>query len=51
MIQRIPDPHGAGVMLQIISNNPGYQSYPMSLKNQEFEVLGKVLIAWRSEQY
>lgn len=51
MIQRVPDPHGAGVMLQIISKNPDYPPYPMSPKNQEFEVLGKVLTVWRSEQH
>ncbi len=51
MIQRVPDPNGAGVMLQIISKNPDYPPYPMSPKNPHFEVLGKVLTVWRSEQY
>jgi phage repressor protein C with HTH and peptisase S24 domain len=51
MIQRIPDPEGAGVMLQIISKNPDYPPYPMSPKNPHFQVLGKVLTVWRSEQY
>lgn len=51
MIQRVPDPEGAGVMLQIISKNPDYPPYPMSPNNPYFEVLGKVLTVWRSEQY
>ena len=51
MIQRVPDPNGAGVMLQIISKNPDYPPYPMSPKNPHFEVLGKVLTVWRSEQH
>lgn len=51
MIQRVPDPEGAGVMLQIISKNPDYPPYPMSPKNPHFEVLGKVLTVWRSEQF
>ena len=51
MIQRVPDPHGDGVMLNIISKNPDFPPYPMSPKNPHFEVLGKVLTVWRSEQY
>lgn len=51
MIQRVPDPHGEGVMLNIISKNPDFPPYPMSPKNPHFEVLGKVLTVWRSEQY
>lgn len=51
MIQRVPDPHGGEVMLQIISKNPDYPPYPMSPKNPHFEVLAKVLTVWRSEQY
>lgn len=51
MIQRVPDPHGDGVMLNIISKNLDYPPYPMSPKNPHFEVLGKVLTVWRSEQY
>jgi len=51
MIQRVPDPHGDGVMLNIISKNPDYPPYPMSPKNPHFEILGKVLTVWRSEQY
>ena len=51
MIQRVPDPHGDGVMLNIISKNPDYPPYPMSPRNPHFEVLGKVLTVWRSEQY
>lgn len=51
MIQRVPDPHGDGVMLNIISKNPDYPPYPMSPKNPHFEVLGKVLTVWRSEQH
>lgn len=51
MIQRVPNPESAGVMLQIISKNPDYPPYPMSPKNPHFEVLGKVLTVWRSEQF
>lgn len=51
MIQRVPDPNGAGVTLQVISKNPDYPPYPMSPKNPHFEVLGKVLTVWRSEQH
>ena len=51
LVQRVPDPEGAGVMLQIISKNPDYPPYPMSPKNPHFEVLGKVLTVWRSEQF
>lgn len=51
LVQRVPNPEGAGVMLQIISKNPDYPPYPMSPKNPHFEVLGKVLTVWRSEQF
>ena len=51
MIQRVPDPHGDGVMLNIISKNPDYPPYPMSPSNPHFEVLVKVLTVWRCEQY
>ncbi len=51
LVQRVPNPEGSGVMLQIISKNPDYPPYPMSPKNPHFEVLGKVLTVWRSEQF
>lgn len=51
LVQRVPNPEGPGVMLQIISKNPDYPPYPMSPKNPHFEVLGKVLTVWRSEQF
>lgn len=51
LVQRVPNPEGPGVMLQIISKNPDYPPYPMSPRNPHFEVLGKVLTVWRSEQF
>ncbi|GKT20051.1 helix-turn-helix transcriptional regulator [Acidovorax sp. SUPP2522] len=51
MIQRVPEFDGPGFCLRIISKNPDYPPYDISPKNQHFEVLGKVLTVWRSEQY
>lgn len=51
LIQRVPNPEGAGVMLNIISKNPDYPPYPMSPKNPHFKVIGKVLTVWRSEHF
>lgn len=51
LIQRVPEFDGPGFSLRIISKNPDYPPYDISPKNPHFEVLGKVLTVWRSEQY
>lgn len=51
LIQRVPEFDGPGVRLRVISKNPDYPPYDLSPKNPHFEVLGKVLTVWRSEQF
>lgn len=51
LIQRVPEFNGPGVILRIISKNPDFPPYDLSPKNPHFEVLGKVLTVWRSEQF
>lgn len=51
LIQRVPEFDGPGFNLRIISKNPDFPSYDLSPKNPHFQVLGKVLTVWRSEQY
>lgn len=51
LIQRVPEFDGPGFSLRIISKNPDYPPYDISPRNTHFEVLGKVLTVWRSEQY
>lgn len=51
LIQRVPEFDGPGVRLRVISKNPDFPPYDLSPKNPHFEVLGKVLTVWRSEQY
>ncbi len=51
IIQRVPQFDGPGIILRVISKNPDYPPYDLSPKNPHFEVLGKVLTVWRSEQY
>ncbi len=51
IIQRVPEFDGPGFALRIISKNPDYPPYDISPKNPHFEVLGKVLTVWRSEQF
>lgn len=51
LIQRVPSFDGPGFNLRIISKNADYPPYDLSPKNPHFEVLGKVLTVWRSEQY
>lgn len=51
LIQRVPEFNGPGVILRVISKNPDFPPYDLSPKNPHFEVLGKVLTVWRSEQY
>ncbi len=50
IMQRIPDFEGPGFYFRVISKNPEYPPYDLSPKNPHFEVLGKVLTVWRSEQ-
>lgn len=50
-LQRIPDPHGAGMMLRAKSRNLDYDPFDISPANPHFVVLGKILTAWKSEQY
>lgn len=51
LIQRVPQFDGPGVVLRVISKNPDFPPYDLSPKNPHFEVLGKVLTVWRSEQF
>lgn len=51
LIQRVPEFNGKGIVLRIISKNPDFPPYDISPQNPHFEVLGKVLTVWRSEQY
>ncbi len=51
LVQRVPEFDGPGVILRVISKNPDFPPYDLSPKNPHFEVLGKVLTVWRSEQF
>jgi len=51
LVQRVPEFDGPGIVLRVISKNPDYAPFDLSPKNPHFEVLGKVLTVWRSEQY
>lgn len=51
LIQRVPEFDGPGFNLRVISKNTDFPPYDISPKNPHFEVLGKVLTVWRSEQY
>lgn len=51
MVQRVPEFDGSGFVFRIISKNSDYPPYDISPKNPHFEVLGKVLTVWRSEQH
>ncbi|WP_082493100.1 S24 family peptidase [Acidovorax sp. Leaf160] len=51
ILQRIPEFNGPGFSFRVISKNPDYAPYDLSPKNPHFEVLGKVLTVWRSEQF
>lgn len=51
IVQRVPEFDGPGHVLRIISKNEDYKPYDISPKNPHFEVLGKVLMVWRSEQH
>ena len=51
LIQRVPEFDGPGIILRVISKNEDFPPYDISPNNPHFEVLGKVLTVWRSEQY
>lgn len=51
IVQRVPEFDGPGFVFRIISKNEDYKPYDISPKNPHFEVLGKVLTVWRSEQH
>lgn len=48
-LQRIPTANGT--MLRAKSKNPDYDPFEIDVKTMDFEVLGKVLTVWRSEQF
>ncbi|MPS99512.1 MULTISPECIES: helix-turn-helix transcriptional regulator [Pseudomonadota] len=51
LLQRIPDFNGPGFKLRAISKNSDYEPFDISPTNPYFEVIGKVLTVWRSEQF
>jgi hypothetical protein len=51
LLQRIPEFDGPGFRLRAISKNPDYPPFEISPENPYFEVIGKVLTVWRSEQF
>lgn len=48
-LQRIPTTNGT--MLRAKSKNPDYDPFDIDLKTMDFEVFGKVLTVWKSEQF
>ena len=50
-LQRIPDPIGPGKIIRAKSKNPDYDSFDIHPSNPYFEVIGKVLTVWRSDQF
>lgn len=48
-LQRIPT--AAGLVLRAKSKNPDYDPFDIDQKTMDFEVLGKVLTVWKSEQF
>lgn len=51
ILQRVPEFDGPGYVIRAISKNPDYPPFDISPKNPHFEVLGKVLTAWKSEHF
>lgn len=51
LLQRIPEFDGPGFRLRAMSKNPDYPPFDISPTNPHFEVIGKVLTVWRSEQF
>lgn len=48
-LQRIPT--ASGLILRAKSKNPDYDPFDIDQKTMSFEVLGKVLTVWKSEQF
>ncbi|WP_252374514.1 S24 family peptidase [Hydrogenophaga sp. 2FB] len=48
-LQRIPT--ATGLVLRAKSKNPDYDPFDIDQKTMDFEVLGKVLTVWKSEQF
>lgn len=51
IIQRVPEFDGPGIKLRIISKNPDFAPYEISAKHPHFQVIGKILTVWKSEQF
>lgn len=51
LLQRVPEFDGPGFRLRAMSKNPDYPPFDISPNNPYFEVIGKVLTVWRSEQF
>lgn len=51
IVQRVPEFDGPGFVYRIISKNSDYPPYDISTRNAHFEVIGKVLTVWCSEQF
>lgn len=51
MLQRIPDATGSGKILRAKSKNSDFDSFDIQPENPHFQVLGKVLTVWKSEQF
>lgn len=49
MLQRIPDE--SGLILRAKSKNPDYDSFDIRADDEDFQVLGKILTVWKSEQF
>lgn len=49
VLQRIPT--SGGTMLRAKSKNPDYDPFDIDVRSMDFEVLGKVLTVWKSEQF
>lgn len=50
-LQRIPDPAGAGKVIRAKSKNPDYDPFDILPSNPHFEIIGKVLTVWKSDQF
>ena len=50
-LQRIPDPAGAGKIIRAKSKNPDYDPFDILPSNPHFEIIGKVLTVWKSDQF
>lgn len=50
-LQRIPDLVGDGKIIRAKSKNPDFDPFDILPSNPHFQVLGKVLTVWKSEQF